>query len=275
MIYLKTKEEIAIIREGGKILAKILKRLSEEVHPGVETAYLENLALEMMKEAGARPAFKNYDMGGGLVFPSALCTSINSEVVHGVAIPSRVLKNGDIIDIDIGMEYPFNNSKPGEITNANSLGGGFYTDMSKTIAVGKISREAAKLIKVTKLCLEAGISQAKPGKTLNDIGRAVQRLAKIEHYGVVRDYVGHGVGYYAHEDPNVPNYELPGNDGEGDIVLKPGMVLAIEPMINLGTWKVKIAKNGYTVLTADNSLSAHFEHTVAITETGCEILTLL
>lgn len=275
MVYKKSPEEIEIIRQGGRILATILKELVSEVKPGVSTLALENILVKRIKEAGGRPAFKDYDMGDGVYFPSALCASINEEVVHGTAIPGRLLKSGDIIDLDIGMEWPVDPKVREQIkapVNKFSKDGGFYTDMCTTVAVGKISQEAKKLLKVTRECLEAGIKQARPGNTLNDIGKAIQFIAETHGYGVVRDLVGHGVGYMAHEDPNVFNYSIPQKSRE-NMVLEVGMVIAIEPMINLGTWKVDMADNNFTIVTADNSLSAHFEHTVAITENGPEILT--
>ena len=275
MVYIKNSEEIRIIAAGGVILSRILQEMIQEVKPGVSTLALENILVKRIKEAGGRPSFKDYDMGDGIFFPSALCASINNEVVHGTAIPGRLLKSGDIIDLDIGMEWPIDLSARelvGAPINKFSSGGGFYTDMCATVAVGKISSAAKKLLKVTKECLDAGIAQAKPGNTLNDIGKTIQFIAETHGYGVVRDLVGHGVGYMAHEDPNVFNYSIPQRSSE-NIVLEVGMVIAIEPMINLGTWKVKTAKNDYTILTADNSLSAHFEHTVVITENGPKILT--
>lgn len=275
MVYKKTPAEIEIIRQGGRILAAILKEMVAEVKPGVSTLALENILVKRIKEAGGRPAFKDYDMGDGLYFPSALCASINEEVVHGTAIPGRLLKSGDIIDLDIGMEWPIDpkvRAKIGAPVNKFSKDGGYYTDMCTTVAVGKITQEAKKLLKVTRECLEAGIKQARPGNTLNDIGKTIQAIAEMHGYGVVRDLVGHGVGYMAHEDPNVFNYAIPVRSRE-NMVLEVGMVIAIEPMINLGTWKVDVADNNFTIVTADNSLSAHFEHTVAITENGPEVLT--
>ncbi len=275
MVYKKNNEEIRIIRLGGCILAQILKEMVAEVRPGVSTLALENILVKRIKEAGGRPAFKDYDMGDGIYFPSALCASINDEVVHGAAVPGRLLKSGDIIDLDIGMEWPVDPKIRAEIkapVNKFSSDGGFYTDMCTTVAVGKISQEAKKLLKITRECLDAGIKQAKPGNTLNDIGKTIQAIAEMHGYGVVRDLVGHGVGYMAHEDPNVFNYAIPVRSRE-NLVLEPGMVIAIEPMINLGTWKVDVAANDFTVVSADGSLSAHFEHTVAITENGPEILT--
>lgn len=275
MVYKKNNEEIRIIRLGGHILAQILKELVAEVKPGVSTLALENILVKRIKEAGGRPAFKDYDMGDGIYFPSALCASINHEVVHGAAIPGRLLKSGDIIDLDIGMEWPVDPKIRKEIgapVNKFSKDGGFYTDMCATVAVGKISGEAKKLLRVTRECLEAGIKQAKPGNTLNDIGKTIQAIAEIHGYGVVRDLVGHGVGYLAHEDPNVFHYAIPSRSRE-NIILEPGMVICIEPMINAGTWKVDMADNDFTVVSADGSLSAHFEHTIAINENGPEILT--
>lgn len=275
MVYKKNPEEIRIIREGGKILSQILKEMVAEVKPGVSTLALENILVKRIKEAGGRPSFKDYDMGDGLYFPSALCASINEEVVHGAAIPGRLLKSGDVIDLDIGMEWPVDPRVREQIkapVNKFSTDGGFYTDMCTTVAVGKISQEAKKLLKVTRECLEAGIKQAKPGNTLADIGSAIQFIAETHGYGVVRDLVGHGVGYMAHEDPNVFNYSIPQKSRE-NMTLEVGMVIAIEPMINMGTWKVDVADNNFTIITADNSLSAHFEHTVAITENGPEVLT--
>lgn len=275
MVYKKSTEEIRVIREGGAILAQILKDLAAEVRPGVSTLALENILVKRIVAAGGRPAFKDYDMGGGVFFPSALCASINSEVVHGTAIPGRLLKSGDIIDLDIGMEWPVDSKVREKVKapiNSFSKLGGFYTDTCMTVAVGKVSQEAKKLIKVTRECLEAGISEAKPGNTLRDIGLAISKIAKRHGYGVVRDLVGHGVGYFAHEGPDVFNYEIPERSRE-NLILEEGMVIAIEPMINAGTWKIKVADNDYTILTADDSLSAHFEHTVAITKDGPVIMT--
>lgn len=275
MIYLKTANEIKIIKEGGRRLAVILKRLTGEVKPGVSTAYLEDLANDLVTATGGYSAFKNYPMGGGIFFPSTLCISINDEVVHGAAWPNRLIMAGDIVDLDIGMEWPATaelRTKFKSPLNPHSKHGGFFTDTCVTVGAGKISSVARKLLQVTRECLDLGIKAAKPGGTLNDIARAVQGHAESHGYGVVRDLVGHGVGYLAHEKPDVFNFEIKEKSPE-NVVLKPGMVIAIEPMINFGDWSVKIAANHYTVLTEDGSLSAHFEHTVAITNSGCEILT--
>ncbi len=275
MIHLKSKEEIRIIKAGGRELAAILARLLDEVKPGVETAYLEDLAEKLIIGCGGRPAFKNYPMGGDLFFPSTLCVSINDEVVHGSALPSRVIRSGDIVDLDIGMEWPVDpelREKIGAPYNTHSKHGGFFTDMCATVGAGKISTEARKLLQASARCLELGIREIKPGNTINDIARAIQGYAESQGYGVVRDLVGHGVGYYAHEDPDVFNFEI-SEKAKENIVLRPGMVIAVEPMINAGDWHIKVHPNGYTILTKDGSLSAHFEHTIAITEDGSEVLT--
>jgi methionyl aminopeptidase len=275
MVYLKTAEEIRIIKEGGHRLAIILARLVAETKPGVTTGYLEDLANELITQAGGYSAFKNYPMGGGILFPSTLCISINDEVVHGAAWPVRTIRSGDIVDLDIGMEWPITaqlRTKFQAPVNALSKHGGFFTDTCVTVGAGPISASAKKLLRVTRECLELGIAAAGPGQTLNDIARAIQQHAERQGYGVVRDLVGHGVGYLAHEKPDVFNFEIREKSSE-NLVLQPGMVIAIEPMINAGDWRVTVADNDYTILTADASLSAHFEHTVAITEQGREILT--
>jgi methionyl aminopeptidase len=261
MIIIKTKKELEIIKQGGKKLAAILKKIGKNIKPGVTTGWLENLACELIKETGGRPSFKGYKtMMDTKAYPTALCTSINEEVVHAPALPSRKLNTGDIIGIDIGMEYPY-----GEDLR------GYYTDMAATFPVGKISERAVKLLKVTKRSLDLAIKQVRPGAYLNDIGRIVQRVVEKEGFAVVRDLVGHGVGTAVHEEPQIPNYDI----GEADnIILKPGMVLAIEPMVNAGGYRIKNSRDGFTILTADGSLSAHFEHTVAVTEKGYEILTV-
>ena len=276
MIYIKTKEEINILRQGGKILADILNKIADKVKPGVSTPELEEEAIKLIIQAGGSPAFKDYDMGDGIFFPTALCTSINNEVVHGPALPGRILKSGDIIGLDIGMEWPVQTKKEADNNNRpfNSLSanGGFFTDTCRTVGVGKISSEAKKLLRVTQQALNIGLSKAIAGNTLNDIGKAVEIYVKKNGFTVVRDMVGHGVGYCAHEDPNVFNFEIGENSPENE-PLEAGMVIAIEPMVNRGKYGVKMAKNGYTVLTSDNSLSAHFEHSVAILDKGNLIIT--
>ncbi len=276
MIYYKTKEEIGVLRQGGKILANILNEIVEQVKPGTSTADLEKIAIDLISRAGGRASFKGYDMGDGLVFPSALCVSINNEVVHGASLPNRILNSGDIANLDIGMEWPIQNREEARIFNrpfnSYSPGGGFYTDTCRTVPVGKINSEASKLLKVTRESLNLGISRAVAGNTLADIGSVIENFVKKYKYGIVRDLVGHGVGYFAHESPHVFNYRINNNDPD-NIILKPGMVIAIEPMINQGRFNVKMSKNGYTFVSSDNSLSAHFEHSVAILEKGNLILT--
>lgn len=260
MIIIKTKREIEILRQGGKILAAIFKKIAKEVKPGITTGYLENLAVGLIKEAGGRPSFLNYkSLMETKAFPTALCTSINSEVVHAPALPSRKLSAGDIIGIDIGMEYPFGPDVRG-----------YYTDMATTVAVGKINRQARRLLAVTKKSLELAIKTTKPGIALSAMSKVIQEYVESQGLSVVRDLVGHGVGTAVHEEPQIPNYVV---ESSNSIVLKPGMVLAIEPMVNLGGSAVKSLRDGFTIVTADGSLSAHFEHTVVVTEKGCEILT--
>lgn len=261
MITIKTKEEIEIIRKGGKRLAKILKELSDKVAPGITTGKLEKLACELIKKIGGRAAFKNLLIPGNKRFPTAICASINNEVVHAPALPSRELKKGDIIKIDIGMEYPYGIGKIG-----------YYTDMAITVPVGEIDNKVQKLINATKKCLELGIDQIRAGNDLNDIGRAIQNYVESQGFSVVREMVGHGVGYNIHEEPQVPHFEVLDHSMK-IITLKPGMVIAIEPMINTGDWRIKLSSDGYTYITKDGSLSAQFEHTVAVTEKGNIVLT--
>jgi methionyl aminopeptidase len=274
MITIKTKEEIEVLRAGGKILSQILKRLAAEVKPGVSTEHLEDLACKLIEKAGGRPAFKDYEMGGDVYFPAALCTSVNQEVVHGIPVPARILKEGDIIGLDIGMEYPVtpNLIKKFQAKNPYSSSGGYFTDMAVTVPVGKIDKKVKKLLAVTKRALEIGIHEAKSGNTLNMLGTAIENYVLSEGFAVVRDLVGHGVGHKVHEEPEVFNYEFV-SYGIKDTVLKPGMVIAIEPMVNVGRSETKTGRDGFSIVTADGSLSAHFEHTVAITEKGKIVIT--
>lgn len=262
MTTIKTEKEIEILREGGKILANIIKKIISEIKSGITTGQLEDLACSLIKKAGGRPSFKEYKTKeDNKPFPTALCISINDEVVHVPAMPSRRLNIGDIVGIDLGIEYPFEEEKKG-----------FYTDMAITVPVGKISKEAKKLIKATKKSLDLAIKKIKPGNTLNDIGKTIEQFVEKQGFSVVRDLVGHGVGYDVHEDPQIPNFAIEGNKFD-NIILKSGMVLAIEPMVNAGSYEIKNAPDGFSIKTADGSLSAHFEHTVAVTEKGCEVLT--
>jgi methionyl aminopeptidase len=279
MITIKKDNEIDLLRQGGHILGQIMKQLLLEVKPGATTGHLEEMANLLIERADGRPSFKNFKQEeSDLPFPTALCTCINNEVVHAPALPSRELKSGDIITIDVGMEYPAfakaSAGKPssgGIFSDKTVAGRGYYTDMAATVAVGKVSRQAQKLIRATRRALELGIEQIRPGNSLNNIGKAIEQYIKrASDFSVVRDLVGHGVGYDLHEDPQIPNYELSYNK---KIILKPGMVLAIEPMINVGGWQIKVAADGLTYVTADGSLSAQFEHTILVTEQGHEVLT--
>ncbi|MGI6554892.1 MAG: type I methionyl aminopeptidase [Bacillota bacterium] len=248
MIILKSNREIDLMREAGRIVALALEKMRTSVKPGITTADLDRIAEEVITGNGARPLFKGY---GG--FPASICTSVNEEVVHG--IPSlRLLNSGDIISIDIGAEK-----------------NGYCGDAAVTLPVGEVSEEALNLLQVTKTALEKGIEKACPGNRLSDISHAVQSYAESHGFSVVREYVGHGIGTKMHEDPKVPNFGPPGRGPR----LETGMVLAIEPMVNQGTYQVEVLQDGWTVVTRDRKLSAHFEHTVAVTDNGPEILTVL
>lgn len=248
-IMIKTPQEIEKMRRSGQVVREILEHVRQFVKPGATTQDLENAAAEKMKELGAKPAFKGYHG-----YPCVLCTSVNDEVVHGIPSSTRVLKDGDIVSIDTGVIID-----------------GYYGDSATTIAVGsKIPEKTRKLLEVTKTSLQRGIDAIKPGATLGDVGAAVQEVVEAGGFSVVRDFVGHGIGTRLHEDPQVPNY---GRRGQGQ-KLREGMVIAIEPMVNVGRPEVQVLSDGWTAVTQDGSLSAHFEHTVAVTAQGAEILTL-
>lgn len=248
MIVLKTDEEIKKMSEACRIVAEVLKGVKEKVSPGVTTKELDEFAESYIVSMGGRPAFKGYRG-----YPSTICASVNEEVVHG--IPSgKKLKNGDIISVDVGVHY-----------------NGFYGDAAVTLPVGPISRQAEKLLAVTEGSLEAGIKKALPGNRLYDISAAIQDYVESQGFSVVRTFVGHGIGRELHEDPQIPNY---GSPGEGPKLLE-GMTLAIEPMVNAGGWEVNILKDGWTAVTRDGKLSAHFEHTVVIKNNSQDILTKL
>lgn len=255
-----TEQEIRTMKEGGKILAGIMKELEKMIKPGLSTGELEEKALAMIAKKGGRPAFKAYKISPeSTPFPSALCTSIDNEVVHAPAVPARELVAGNIISIDVGMEYPYSKN-----------GRGMYTDMARTFAVGKISREKKKLIEATRESLNLAIKQIKPGNTINDIGRAIEDYIETKGFSVVRDLVGHGVGRNVHEDPQIPHYYA---GKHFDIPLKEGMTIAVEPMINLGSWEIDVLDDDFTYVTRDNSPSAHFEDTILVTKKGAEVLT--
>ncbi|MDX9893148.1 MAG: type I methionyl aminopeptidase [Patescibacteria group bacterium] len=257
MITIKKPEEVAVIRQGGQILAQILRELLNQSKVGVTTREIDELAEKMIIEAGGLPAFKNYPSDGSSPpFPSTVCASVNQQLVHTPPSDYR-LQDGDIFTIDIGMEYP-------------AKGRGFFTDMAFTVAVGKVPKLTKKLLTVTQESLMRGIQQVRPGNHISDISKAVQHYVEQHGFSVVRQLVGHGVGYEVHEEPRIPNFYDP---RQTDFELQPGMVLAIEPMVNIGEAAVDFLSDGWTVVTADNSLCAHFEHTVAVTERGVEILT--
>ncbi len=249
MIELKTPEEVRIIRRAGKVVAEILARLREEVRPGMTTMDLDRLAEGWTLAAGAKPAFKGYHG-----FPCTLCTSVNEEVVHGIPSEKRVLAAGDIVSVDFGVQME-----------------GYFADSATTVAVGEVSEDRKRLMRVTEESLDRGIAQARAGNRLEDIGHAVQAHCESAGYGVVREYVGHGIGRELHEPPQVPNFGKPGRG----LRIKPGMVLCIEPMVNMGTHEVEVLKDGWTVVTKDRSPSAHYEHAIAIFEDRTEILTVL
>jgi len=256
MITIKTSEEIKIMKEGGRILAGIMAEVSAKVKPGIATQDLEEAALALIAERKAKPSFKGYTGGAGLEgkpYPFALCVSINEELVH--CVPSqRILKEGDIVSLDLGILY-----------------NGFHSDMAITVPVGKVSLEAHRLIVATKKALKRGISKALIGNTFGDIANAIQRHIESQGFTVVKEFCGHGIGRNLHEEPQIPNY---GKRGDGEQI-KEGMVFCLEPMAAIGDWKTKKAKDGFGYQMVDNSLCAHFEHTIAITKTGCQVLTEL
>ena len=246
----KTTKEIADMRKSGRILALVLKRLKTEVVAGITTKELSSIALEELKKLGGKPVFLGYHG-----FPDVLCVSVNEEVVHGIPSSQKKLNDGDIVSLDLGVNY-----------------GGMITDSAISLIFGKLKNKTSeKLLECTKRALETGINIVKDGVRVGDIAAAIQKTIEQEGYGVVRELVGHGVGHQLHEEPNIPNY---GHSGTGQM-LKKGMTIAIEPMTTLGSYDVYTAPDGWTVRTRDNSLSAHYEHTVLITQTGSEILTAL
>ena len=247
MIILKSPEEIQRMRKAGRIVALTIERLMERVRPGMTTGDLDELAEKIIRKEGALPSFKGYRG-----FPGTICTSVNDEIVHGIP-GKRKLVPGDVLKLDVGCIWE-----------------GYHGDSAVSVFVGGPPSEVAeKLVRVTEESLEAGIAQLKAGARLSDVGHAVQQVAEGAGFSCVREYAGHGVGRALHEDPQVPNY---GEPGRGPVV-KPGLVVAIEPMVNVGDWRTRVLADDWTVVTRDKSLSAHFEHTVAITEEGTEVLT--
>jgi methionyl aminopeptidase len=245
---IKSKEEVAIMRQAGKISATVLQRVKEEIKPGLKTSQLDSVAADEFKKHGAKASFKGYRG-----FPAHICVSVNNEIVHGIP-GERRLSEGDIVSIDCGALFK-----------------GFHGDVAATVSVGQISPRAQDLLNVTEAALMEGIKAAHCGGRLGDISAAIEDYVKTRGFSVVREYSGHGVGRNLHEDPLVPNF---GSRGEGP-VLQSGMTLALEPMVNLGGWRTRLADNHWTVLTADGSPSAHFEHTIAISDGEPEILTIL
>ena len=255
MSMVKQPQEVEIIGQGGKILSAILDQVLELAKIGVSTTELDHLAEKLIVEAGGVPSFKGYaSRAGDEPFPTTICASVNSQLVHTPA-SDYVLQDGDILTVDIGMRYPAKD--------------GFYTDMAKTKAIGAVSEVTEKLLQVTRESLNKGIAAAKAGGYISDISKAVQQHVEQAGFSVVRDLVGHGVGYAVHEDPRVPNYFDPRHKA---VKLEEGMVLAIEPMVNVGGPAIKTEDDGWTISAADGSLCAHFEHTVVITKAGAKIL---
>ena len=244
MVIIKSDEEIVIMRKCGKILASILDKLRTEVRPGVKTGQLDIIMAEESKKRGVIPSFKNYRD-----FPANLCVSVNDEIVHGIP-GERILQEGDIVSLDVGAKL-----------------NGFHTDAAITIGVGRISKEAEEIIAVTEGSLKSGIAKAVSGAQVGDISFAIQNYVESKGFSVVREYTGHGIGRDLHEEPQIPNFVV----GKGPL-LREGMTLAIEPMVNAGDWRTKLAANQWMVLTDDGSLSAHFEHTIVITDNRAEIL---
>ncbi|TMK81340.1 MAG: type I methionyl aminopeptidase [Actinobacteria bacterium] len=247
MIILKSPEEVALMRRAGRIVADTVERLMGEVRPGISTGDLDAIAERLIRESGALPSFKGYRG-----FPGTICTSLNEEIVHGIPGGRRLIP-GDVLKLDVGCIWE-----------------GYHSDSAVSVFVGgPPSDEATKLVRVTEESLEAGIAALRAGQPLSDVGRAVQQVAEGAGFSCVREYAGHGVGRALHEDPSVPNYD----DGRRGPVVKPGLVVAIEPMVNVGDWRTRVLADDWTVVTRDRGLSAHFEHTIAVTEDGPEVLT--
>jgi len=246
MIPIKAKEELRMLKTSGEILGGVMKKVRDYTRPGITTLEIDALSEELIIKAGAIPAFKGYRG-----FPATACVSVNEEIVHG--IPSeRILKSGDIVSLDLGLNYR-----------------GYFSDIAVTLALGEVDPKIKQLILVAKQALAQGIKQARPENSLSDISHSIQEHVEKHGFSVVRQFVGHGIGRQLHEEPEIPNFGRPGTGPK----LKSGMVLAIEPMINMGTWEAEILDNGWTAVTKDRLPSAHFEHTVAITDSGPEILT--
>ena len=247
MIIFKSPEEIDRMRRAGRVVAKTIDRLLEEVRPGISTSELDRIAEKSIRSEGCVPSFKGYRG-----FPASICTSVNDEVVHGIPGP-RVVGDGDLLSLDVGAIWE-----------------GYHGDSAVTVIVGPPQSDIAeKLVRVAEESLEAGIAELRPGRRLSDVGHAVQQVVEGAGFTCVREYAGHGIGRALHEDPQIPNYGAPGRGP----AIRPGLVVAIEPMVNVGDWRTRMLRDQWTVVTADGSLSAHFEHTIAVTEDGTEVLT--
>ena len=256
---IKSKEEIDILREGGGRVASILARIVQAAKDNVSTAELDILAEGLILAAGGLPIFKGYKIREAKrPYPSSICVSVNDEVVHGIPRQDRILREGDVVGIDIGMRWPAGNQ-------------GLVTDMALSVGIGEVSSEAERLIHCTREALDTGISVVRPGVRIGDIGHAIARHLKTAGLGVIRDLAGHGVGYELHEEPLIPNYGKPG----AGLEIREGMVLAIEPMATLGDCRIALDDDEWTFRTRDGSIAAHFEHTVAVTGNGAEILTVV
>ena len=247
-ITIKSNREISLMREAGKILAEVHDKLSEIITPGITTMDIDRKGYELIRKAGCQPSFLNYEG-----YPASICVSVNDEVVHGIPTDGRRLEEGDIVSLDAGVIWE-----------------GYHSDAARTHAVGEISEESRTLIEVTKQSFYEGIKKALPGNHLHDISAAIQNYVESHGFSVVRDLVGHGIGSHLHEEPQVPNYKQVGRGPK----LRPGMTLAIEPMVNAGDWKIWILEDDWTVVTRDGSKSAHYENTILITEGEPEILSL-
>ena len=251
MVTIKRPEEIARMRHAGLILVDVLDALSAALRPGISTGELDRIADEMIANGGATPSFKGY--GSHPPFPASICASINDEVVHGIPSPRRHVREGDVVSLDVGCIWQ-----------------GWHADCARTWIVGTAPREVRELVDATKRGMEAGIAAAVPGNRLGDVGAAIEAVAHEHGYGIVRPFVGHGIGQSMHEDPQVPNYGRPGTG----LRIEAGMCLAIEPMFNMGGDDVALMRDGWTVVTADGGLSAHFENTIAVAEGGPQVLTV-
>jgi len=255
MIFLKSPQEIDIMRTANRVVIEILAELRERVAPGISTGEIDRIAADLIRKKGARSAFKGYQMRNGSVpFPATICISLNDEVVHGIPSFQRIIRGGDVVSLDFGVIYR-----------------DFYGDAALTFAVGAVDQPVRQLIETTAAALEAGVAQTRVGNRLGDVSAAIQERVEREGFSVVREFVGHGIGRRMHEDPPVPNY---GTRDRG-VRLREGMVLAIEPMVNAGKADVMLKSDGWTAVTRDGSLSAHFEHSVAVTEKGPQVLSHL